>query len=218
MEQMTAEQAAEAAKGLTFEKVWAALMETQRQLKESQQETQRQIRESQQEMDESWQKKMDKYRAENEKGMANLREELGGLGRSMGRLTEEMFSTALRQRCNELGYPFTKQGRRFEFVLNGQKLAEVDFWLENGEYAMAVEIKTFLSNDDVDEHLKRVEKIRRYMDIHGDKRKLVGAVAGGAVPDNVLAYAQKQGFYVLVQTSDNVAVAALPTGFKAREW
>ena len=47
MEMMTAEQAAEAAKGLTFEKVWAALMESRQQMKESQMETGRQLKESQ---------------------------------------------------------------------------------------------------------------------------------------------------------------------------
>ena len=46
---MTAEQAIEAAKGLTFEKVWAALQEMRTQIRESQQETDRQIRESRQE-------------------------------------------------------------------------------------------------------------------------------------------------------------------------
>ena len=53
MERITAEQALEAAKGLTFEKVWAALMESRQLIEESQQKTQKQIEETQQQMRES---------------------------------------------------------------------------------------------------------------------------------------------------------------------
>jgi predicted nucleic acid-binding Zn-ribbon protein len=60
MEPMTAQQAAEAAKGLTFEVVWAALMETnaqiaesQKRIEESRKETDAQIAESQKQITES---------------------------------------------------------------------------------------------------------------------------------------------------------------------
>ena len=192
MEKMTAEQAAESAKGLTFEKVWAALME----MRDSQQESQKRT----------------------EKTIADLSKNIGGLGNSLGRFTETMFSTELWKKFNELGFPFTKQGPHVKFIENGQVLAEVDFFLENGEYAMIVEIKTELSIGDVDGHLEQIAKIRNYMDARDDKRKLVGAVAGGIISDNVLKYAQKKGLFVLVQTGDSVAIAAVPEGFKAREW
>jgi hypothetical protein len=56
------------------------------------------------------------------------------------------------------------------------------------------------------------------MDNHGDKRNLVGAVAGAIVPENVCRYAQKKGLYVLVQSGDSVVVAAAPQGFTPRKW
>jgi hypothetical protein len=43
-------------------------------------------------------------------------------------------------------------------------------------------------------------------------------VAGAIVPKNVLQYAQKKGFFVMIQTGEAVAVAESPKGFKAREW
>ena len=107
---------------------------------------------------------------------------------------------------------------RCKFYENRIVLAEADSILEDGEYVMIVEIKTDLTVGDVDEHLEQMAIIRRYMDGHGDNRKLVGAVAGGIVPENSLRYAQKKGFFVLVQTGDSVEVAAMPDGFKAREW
>ena len=83
---------------------------------------------------------------------------------------------------------------------------------------MPVEVKTELTTEDVKEHLQRIEAIREYFDERGDKRKLVGAVAGGVVSENVLKYAQKQGLYVIIQTGDSVAIADIPPDFKAREW
>ena len=211
MDTMTAEQALEAAKGLTFEAVWAALMEDRRQMEESRkrmdeihEQTQKEIRESQQKTD---------------KILADLSKNIGGLGNSIGRLTEALFSAELWRKFNELGYPFTKQGPHVKFYGEDKKvLAEADFLLENGDYVMAVEVKAEPAAEDVSDHLQRIEAIRRYYDAHGDKRKLVGAVAGGAVNDNVLKYAQKHGLYVIVQTGDSVAIAESPPGFKAREW
>jgi len=236
---MTAEQAAEAAKGLTFEKVWAALMEsrqlieeTQKQMKESQQETRKQMQETQKQMQESHQrtekvmqeshqrteKVMHESQRRTDKVIADLSKNIGGLGNSLGSFTEAMFGVELWRKFNELGFPFTKQSPHVKLFEYGKALAEIDFFLENGAYAMAVEIKTELSIGDIDEHLERIGKIRQYMDSHMDMRKLVGAVAGGIVSENVLKYAQKKGFFVIVQTGDSVAIADIPQGFKAKEW
>ena len=65
---------------------------------------------------------------------------------------------------------------------------------------------------------KELKKIRQYMDKRDDKRKLIGAVAGGIISENVIKYAQKKELFVIEQTGDSVAIAAMPQGFKAREW
>ena len=118
---------------------------------------------------------------------------------------------------NALGYDFTKGGN-YRFKESGQVLAEVDIFLENGDYAMPIEVKLDLTTDDVDEHLERIDKVRLYMDEHGDNRKLLGAVAGGIVPESVKRYAQKKGLYVLVQSGESVNIAETAKDFKAREW
>jgi hypothetical protein len=94
----------------------------------------------------------------------------------------------------------------------------VDIFLENGKYAMPTEVKTKLTIEDVNDHLERIAKIRENMDSHGDKRMLVGAVAGGIAPENVVAYAQKKGLYVVVWSGDSATVAEAPQTFKIREW
>ena len=192
MDIVTAEQAAKAAEGLTFEKVWAVMRETDARIERMQEKTQKQIDE--------------------------LSLNIGGLGNSIGRLTEALFSAELVKKFNDIGYPFTKEGRNTKFREDGKVIAEADFFLENGDYVMPVEVKADLTIRYVDAHLGRIEKIRRYMDIRGDKRKIIGAVAGGFVPMGVLAHAQENGLFVIVQTGESVAVADSPDGFTLREW
>jgi hypothetical protein len=67
-----------------------------------------------------------------------------------------------------------------------------------------VEVKTQVNTGDVREHIERMEKLRQYFDLHNDQRKLFGAVA--IIPDNVRDFALKQGFYVIEQSGDNVAI------------
>jgi len=183
---MTAEQAVEAAKGMTFEKVWTAMNESNRRI---------------------------------EKNIAELSKNIGGLGNSLGHVIEAMFKNEIWKKFNDIGFPVTRQSERVKFGdCNKRVLTEVDLLIENGEYAIAVEIKTDMKIEFVNDHIERIEIVRRYLDEHGDKRKLIGAVAGGNIPESVLKYAQKQGFYVVLQNGDSVSIADAPQGFKAREW
>ncbi|MCL2165065.1 MAG: hypothetical protein FWH55_11915 [Oscillospiraceae bacterium] len=203
MEPMTAEQAAKAAEGLTFEKVWAAMMESGKRADQQMEQLRDQMRES---------------RLEADKQMKEMQKSIGGLGNSLGRLTEEMFSAELYKKFSDIGFTFTKQAERVKFNENKQVIAEVDLFLENGEYVMLVEIKTDLSISDVDRHIEKIGIIRKYMDTRGDARKIVGAVAGGIVPEKVLKYAQSRGLYVVVQSGDAVEIANISMSFTAREW
>ena len=202
MEDMIPSSADDALKVNTFENVWTALME----LRKTVAETSKVAAET------------SKVAAETSKIIANLSKNIGGLGNMQGRLTEAMFEPELCQKFYEIGFSFDSQIARKVFKENGQFVAEADFFLENGEYAMPVEVKTEFSVRDVDEHTERLAKIREYMDARNDKRKLVGAVAGEIVAENVLNYAQKKGLYVLKQSGDSVAIAAAPRNFKQQEW
>jgi len=227
MEYMTAEQAAEAAKGYTFETVWAALMEMRANINSYIDES----RESKLQGDEALAElkktvaqttktaeETSKEVAKTTKIVADLSKNVGGLGNLQGRLTEAMFEAELWKKFNEIDLPFNKQSSHYKFVENGRVLAEADFFLENGQYAMPVEIKTELSVGDIDEHIERIATIRKYMDAHGDGRKLVSAIAGEIVSENAMNYAHKRGVYVLKQTGDSVAIAAAPHYFKRHEW
>jgi hypothetical protein len=99
----------------------------------------------------------------------------------------------------------------------GITLAEVDAWLENGDAVLAAEIKGKLLKGDVDDHLERMKVLQGYAKEHGDKRKLLGAVAGGIMRKDARDYAVKSGFYVIEQSGDTLKID-MPKGFKPKAW
>ena len=217
MEIITAQQASEAARGLTFEHVWAALMEDRQQLAESRRRMDEMTKETRSSIDELTREtkcSMDELT----RNVNELTKNVGGINNSLGRFTESLFSTGLDGLFNEFGYTFTKQGPHVKFKIDGKVAAEADYFLEDGEYAMAVEVKTELRTRDVDDHIERIGVIRRYFDARGDKRVLVGAVAGGIVHENVLNYALRQGLYVVTQKGNSAVVVDLPPDFQTRKW
>jgi hypothetical protein len=68
-----------------------------------------------------------------------------------------------------------------------------------------VEVKSKLSVDDVNEHLERMEKFKSLFPEYADK-KAHGAVAAMIIPEQVAKYAYHQGFFVLAQQGETVAI------------
>ena len=93
---------------------------------------------------------------------------------------------------------------------------EVDIMLENSDKAMLIEAKTKLTEERIDKHILRLEKMRKYANLHGDKRIFLGAVAGIVVTDEVREYALSQGFYFIEYAGENFYITA-PSG-KPKEW
>jgi hypothetical protein len=144
--------------------------------------------------------------------------QLGELGNRFGELAEHLITPNITEKFRALGYTFTKAGPDVEFTdVQGKTLTEVDVWLENGEFALAVEVKSYLRVQDVKDHINRMEILRKYADERRDTRKLLGAVAGAIVKTSVRNYALEQGFYVIEQSGDTVKIEA-PQGFTPRIW
>ena len=211
MDYPTPEQAAEAGKGLTFEKVWTAMMESNQRMEEDRQKAQQETNRILADIG----TRLDKSVADIG---TKLDKSLGGFGNTLGKITEAMLSTEMWKKFHDLGFDFERQAERVKFAKGKQLIAEADVFMENGEYAMIAEVKTTLTNDDINSQLRRIERIRQHMDAHHDDRKLVGAVAASVVPENVLEYAHKKGLYVVVHSGDATKIAALPQDFRLREW
>jgi hypothetical protein len=140
------------------------------------------------------------------------------LGSRIGDLVEELIVPNILQKFNKLGYVFGKVAPNVRYSdSQGRTVAEVDILLENGDVALAVEVKTNLTDNDVRDHMARMGKLRGYADEHQDRRKLLGAVAGAIASEEVKAFAVRNGFFVLEQSGDTVRIS-VPEGFKPREW
>jgi hypothetical protein len=115
--------------------------------------------------------------------------QIGKLGNRFGELAEHLVTPNIAGKFRALGYAFTRTGSDVELLnRDGTPLTEVDLWLENGEFVMAVEVKSRLRREYVDDHLKRMAMLRSYFDERGDTRKLLGAAAGAIVPQDLKQY------------------------------
>jgi hypothetical protein len=221
--------------GLTFEKVWAALLksgeefdqrmqETDRRMQKSGEEFDRRMQETDRRMKEQMQetdrqiKETARQMKETDRQMKETDKKLGELGRKFGSVVEHMVAPNLVEKFNALGFNFTKYGPNLAISDKARNLAlEVDVFLENGDCAVAVEVKAQLKIDDVKEHVERMKSLRRYADLHQDARKFYGAVAGAVIHEHVREYALKTGFYVISQSGDTMKID-VPEDFKPRAW
>jgi hypothetical protein len=180
------------------------------ELRESQKETDRIVKETSRQIKE--------MSTETDRKIKETSRAVGNLGNKLGLVVEHLVLANIREKFNQIGYGFSKTASNVIIEDPDRKIAmEIDAMLENGDYALAIEVKTQLNVSHVDEHVERMEKLRRYADERRDGRRFLGAVAGAVVGENVKRYAQKRGFYVIQQSGDTVTVET-PEGFKPREW
>ena len=196
-------------RGITFEQVWAALMENREQQKETERTIDRIVKETAQSQKET-------ERILTEKGL-ELNTRIGSLTNLFGDFTVGMIAPKLREKFTDFGFVFPKSSLNFVIEDNQHNIClEVDILLENGDKAMLVEVKTKLTADRIQKHIERLEKMRKYADLHGDKRTFVGAVAGFSITDDVRKIALNQGFYLIEPDGENFYIT--PPNGKPKEW
>ena len=202
-----------------FESVWALFQEigekqkeTDRQMKENAERLDRQMQETDRKMQET-----DRKMQETDRKMQETDRRLGKLGIRMGEVIEYMVAPNLREKFRELGYDFPQANQNSDVSDRKNKIfLEIDVKLENGDKVMLVEVKTKPTTKDVKDHIKRLDKMRVYADLHGDKRTFLGAVAGAVMTDNVKEYALKQGFFVIEPSGETFNI--IPPNGKPKEW
>jgi hypothetical protein len=165
---------------------WKAIRETDKALKESNLRTEKA-------KDEAW------------AAIKETQKNIGGLNNTLGSMVERIMTPDLPQKFKPLGFTFDKI-TTIKWTTNGNVYAEIDGLLENGTQAMAVEVKTTLEIEDINDHLKRMDKIRKYADEHGDKREFLCAIAAMIVKPKPKEYALKQGLFVIEPSGEDVKV------------
>ena len=196
-------------RGITFEQVWAALMENRELLKETDRIVKENARELKEQLKES--------REEADRQAKDFNKRFGEFTNRFGEVVEYMIAPNLQKKFRELGFNFPKANPNSTVSdVENQIFLEIDVVLENGDRAILVEIKTKLTAGNVKDHIKRLEKMRAYADLHGDKRSFLGAVAGVVMTSNVKNFALAQGFYVIEPSGETISIT--PPDNNPREW
>ena len=144
-----------------------------------------------------------------EHSVKNMTREFGSFGNRLGQLTELVVVPGIRLKMNALGHSFQYIAANKKVKAGGKIVAEVDVFLHNGAEAMAVEVKTMLFEEDVNEHVKRLKTLRRCEERMNIKNKaLYGAVVGLVVDPDAREIALSKGLYVveIEEDLDSLAV------------
>jgi len=183
---------------------WAAIRETQQAHKE----TEKAIKKTHEDIF-----GLNKARDEAWAAIKETQKNIGGLNNSLGSIVEHLLTPGLPKKFKKLGYSFDRIAT-YKFAEG--VYAQIDGMLENGEQAVAVEVKTTLRQADIDDHLVRMEKIRKYADEHGDKRQFMGAMAATITDENTRNCALNKGLFVIEPSGEDVKVTK-PKG-EVRVW
>ncbi|MBE5231492.1 MAG: DUF3782 domain-containing protein [Microcystis sp.] len=175
------------------------LAQSQQELSQSQQE----LSQSQQELSQA-QKETDKQIKETDKQINRVSQQIGELGNRLGEFVEWQVRPAVVRLFQERGIDVHEFHPGISVKRDNEGL-EIDLLVVNDTDAILVEVKSKLTQRDVDEHLQRLAKFKRLMPRFRDVKAL-GAVAAMIVPNEVASYACRQGLFVLVQSGENVII------------
>ena len=189
-----------------FERVWKLFEKTDReiqQLEKLSQETDRKMRELSEETRRQSQETERQFR-ETAKKINQVSQAIGQLGGRWGEFIESMVKPAAVRLFQQRGLAVHEIYHHVTGNRSGLA-AEIDLLVTNDEYCVAIEVKSFLSVDDVKEHRERLEKFKILFPRYSDS-KLLGAVAGAVIHEDVAKYAYRQGFFVLGQKGENMEI------------
>ena len=165
------------------------LQETEQFLKQQSQETDRQIRQ--------------------------VNRQIGELGNRLGEFVEWQVRPAAIRLLQERNIEVHELASEVSVQRDGDGL-EIDLLAINTTQAVLIEVKSKLSQTDVDDHLERLAKFKRLMPRYQGTIAL-GAVAAMVIPPDVARYAYRQGLFVMAQSGDHLVILNDPA-FSPKAW
>ena len=147
---------------------------------------------------------MEKRSLETDKKFQETDKKIGRLTNRLGEFIEEMVRPGVVRLFRERGIEVHVVSRNVTAERDGEGM-EIDLLVVNDGVLIAVECKSALSIDDVNDHIERLGKIKRLFP-HYKVMKVMGAVAAMVLPDQVGRYAYKKGLFVLRQSGDNMVI------------
>jgi hypothetical protein len=176
------------AETLTAETLFALFKETDRKMEE----TTRQMKETDRKMEET---------ARVVKEVSRL---VGNLGNRLGEFVQYTVAPAVLRMFQERGievhqvFPNAKAKRDNEGL-------EIDLLAVNGVELVAIECKSKLGTEDIDDHIARLQKIRRMFPQWADHR-IYGGVATMILDESAADYAVEKGLFVISPSGDTVEI------------
>ncbi|CCI02335.1 hypothetical protein [Microcystis aeruginosa] len=153
----------------------------------------------------------DRRRAEADRTMEELKkqvrattEAVNNLTTRWGRFVEEMVEPAVVQLFQERGIDVTQTMSRLKSKRPGAAM-EIDILAVNGSELVAVECKSRLSKDDVDDFLDRLQRFKLAFPQFRDFQ-VYGAVAGIEIDQGIDSYAYRRGLFVIKQSGETVKI------------
>lgn len=156
---------------------------------------------------------------------ANNSREIAGLTTRWGQFVENLVEPSVVRLFQERGIDVQATAQPIKSHRPGAEM-EIDIFAVNGDVAVAIEVKSRLSRQDVEDFLARLERFRQAFP-HYAEYQIYGAVAGfgvSAQPNGIEIdagvdrYAYQRGLFVIRQTGDTVAIANNNTTFQPAAW
>lgn len=191
----------------TLDDIWQLFKESDRKFREM-------VEERRQESNET-DRKLREISRETDRKIREVSESIGRLGNKLGDFVEGMVRPAAVRLFRERGIDVHEVHQNVNSQ-RGEEAVEIDLLVVNDADVIAVECKSTLSVDDVNEHLARLAKVKRLLPAYAGKR-IMGAVAAMVLPDDVARYAYRQGLFVIAQTGDHLTVRN-DVSFRPRVW
>ena len=194
------------------ESFWAGVQE----IRDMQKENAQQLQETRRSIQELRESHKETEQVLKEKSL-ELNTKIGALTNLFGEFAEYMIAPKLCEKFIEFGLNFPRANRNVSVNDKINKIyLEIDIILENGDKALLVEVKNKLTKERINNHIERLEKMRKYTNIHGNNRTFLGAVAGIVITEEVREYALDQGLYLIEPAGDNFNIT--PPNGEAKEW
>ena len=118
-----------------------------------------------------------------ERVAANTSREVAGLTTRWGQFVENLVAPAVVQLFRERGIEVQEISRRMQSKRPGAEM-EIDIFAVNGDVAVAIEVKSRLGRQDVDDFLARLGRFRLAFP-HYPGYRIYGAVAGIEIDEGV---------------------------------
>ncbi len=146
---------------------------------------------------------------------ANTNKAVNSLTSRWGQFVENLVKPAAVRIFQERGITVTQTLRRMEIKRSGVAM-EIDILAIDGDVAVAIEVKSNLSKDDVDYFLEKLARFKEAFPRFADVT-LNGAVAGIEIDEGVDRYAYRRGLFVIRQSGEVVEIAN-DKNFRPKVW